>query len=292
MPHGVLSLRQLGTAGRSVRMTTYRSLPTGFAVDGDQITVGTRRGEHDHVWQHRRVAAGWQVTDASSRPGAVLLGGRRLAAPAPLPTERPVVLAVPAVHLAWSSSVLMRLGDAHYRPTEVSWDEAGRPQAEVRICHGLPALAPLIVSAVVTLARAPVFAPATASNPLDNELADVNSDGVQLHWRSPASGAWNSVVAVPDADAVRLTAAEGALDGLTATWSRTEVGYDVTFTLPWPASWPELVLDVIVNERPPERERRRGQLVLSGAHGEFAYLRGARQSAARALHVVFDPAQP
>ncbi len=36
-----------------------------------------------------------------------------------------------------------------------------------------------------------------------------------------------------------------------------------------------LTFDLVVNERPPRRERRRGQLVLSGGGG-FGYLRGDR----------------
>jgi hypothetical protein len=39
-------------------------------------------------------------------------------------------------------------------------------------------------------------------------------------------------------------------------------------------------LDVLVNETAPGRERRRGQLVLSGARGEFVYLRGDRHDPA------------
>ena len=35
-------------------------------------------------------------------------------------------------------------------------------------------------------------------------------------------------------------------------------------------------LDLIVNEMPRGRERRRGQLVMSGGRGEFVYLRGDR----------------
>jgi hypothetical protein len=42
-------------------------------------------------------------------------------------------------------------------------------------------------------------------------------------------------------------------------------------------------LDLIVNEKPPGRERRRGQLLLSGASGEFVYLRGDRHEVARLL---------
>ncbi len=42
-----------------------------------------------------------------------------------------------------------------------------------------------------------------------------------------------------------------------------------------------LAVDVIVNEMPRGRERRRGQLVMSGAEGEFVYLRGDRHDDAR-----------
>jgi hypothetical protein len=48
-------------------------------------------------------------------------------------------------------------------------------------------------------------------------------------------------------------------------------------------------LDVIVNETAPGRDRRRGQLVLSGAHGEFAYLAGDRHDPARLLRFVLEP---
>jgi len=46
-------------------------------------------------------------------------------------------------------------------------------------------------------------------------------------------------------------------------------------------------VDVLVNEKPAGRERRRGQLVLSGAHGEFVYQVGDRQDRHRLLHVQF-----
>jgi hypothetical protein len=45
----------------------------------------------------------------------------------------------------------------------------------------------------------------------------------------------------------------------------------------------ELAADVIVNETSPDRVRRRGQLVLSGADGEFVYLRGDRHDPERLL---------
>jgi hypothetical protein len=45
----------------------------------------------------------------------------------------------------------------------------------------------------------------------------------------------------------------------------------------------EIGLDVIVNETVSGRARRRGQLVLSGAAGEFVYLRGDRHDPGRLL---------
>jgi hypothetical protein len=94
---------------------------------------------------------------------------------------------------------------------------------------------------------------------------------------------------VPDGNTVRLTNVAGTLDGLAASWSPAEDGFTVTFSLPWPASLPQFSMDVCVNEQPAARERRRGQLVLSGARGDSAYLRGARQSNAHALHFDLSP---
>jgi hypothetical protein len=45
-------------------------------------------------------------------------------------------------------------------------------------------------------------------------------------------------------------------------------------------------LDLVVNEMPAGRERRRGQLVLSGGAGEYVYLRGDRHDAARLVSVL------
>ena len=48
-------------------------------------------------------------------------------------------------------------------------------------------------------------------------------------------------------------------------------------------------LGVVVNEMRPDRERRRGQLVLGGAAGEFVYLRGDRLAAERSSRVRHRP---
>jgi hypothetical protein len=69
-----------------------------------------------------------------------------------------------------------------------------------------------------------------------------------------------------------------------ATWKAMNDGYELEFELsPIPDA-----IDVIVNEKPAGRERRRGQLVLSGSRDDFVYLRGDRQDADRLLTLVVD----
>ena len=45
----------------------------------------------------------------------------------------------------------------------------------------------------------------------------------------------------------------------------------------------EIGIDVLVNEKPRDRVRRRGQLVMSGARDEFVYLRGDRHDRQRLI---------
>ena len=46
---------------------------------------------------------------------------------------------------------------------------------------------------------------------------------------------------------------------------------------------------VIINETVRGRGRRRGQLVMSGARGEFVYLRGDRHAADRLVPMIVVP---
>jgi hypothetical protein len=292
--HGLVSLRQSGRSGRSVRVITWPT-PTGtLEVNGESVTVLTINDPLDGkvlTTIHTRIDTGWLVerprhADAEGVRALVFLGGRRSRTDDTAPAgESHAPVPIP---MRMNSTLFIKLGESSYRPTEDSWHDAGSPAAQVSLVTAPEGR--LSIYARVELARPTAFAPRIAENPLDNELADVNSDGVQLHWRSETSGAWNSVVAVPEGSHVRLTVAEGALDGATARWEPHDGGYTIIFTLPWTDR--TFAFDCCVNERPATRERRRGQLVLSGARGEFAYLRGARQSPDHALHVVFDPAHP
>ena len=47
-------------------------------------------------------------------------------------------------------------------------------------------------------------------------------------------------------------------------------------------------IDLVVNEMPRGRHRRRGQLVLSGGNGEFVYLRGDRQDDDRLVPIAWE----
>ena len=285
---GLVALRQIGTSGRSVRVFAAAGVLVNSIATNDSVIVETTPNAR---YVHRRVGNGWLVSreNAGSDEPVALHGTRELSA-APVAVTAPSQTAT--IHMHRSSAFLVTLGESQYRPTEESWVEAGEPRAHVAVCRSTTDADRLVINARVELGREPVFAAICETNPLDNELADVNSDGVQLHWRSAHPGAWNGVIAVPDGVAVRVTAAEGTTDAVTARWEPHTDGYTVVLSLPWPVSGEEFVFDVIINERPHDRERRRGQLVLSGARGEFAYLRGARQSPDRALRVVFDPAQP
>jgi hypothetical protein len=73
-------------------------------------------------------------------------------------------------------------------------------------------------------------------------------------------------------------------------WEPADVGFVVVLgvALAELGNGPDypLSLDVIVNDMAAGRQRRRGQLVLSGGAGEFIYLQGDRQAPSRYLHFV------
>jgi hypothetical protein len=138
---------------------------------------------------------------------------------------------------------------------------------------------------------APVFIPAGAVNPYDNEQPDINGDGVQLYVTAREDGgAW---VIVPEAGQrearARPVAGWGTLELRRTVWRPTAEGYElrahVALGAGSAAGDQPIDLDVLVNETAPGRERRRGQLVMSGAAGEFVYLRGDRHDPARLVQL-------
>jgi hypothetical protein len=136
------------------------------------------------------------------------------------------------------------------------------------------------------------FVPVDAENPLDNEPAAINGAGVQLYAvAGMRKGGW-LLVPDPGSRDVGVLAIEGWEKGLTvsARWRPTQSGYAITAEVVLPAGTTEASLDVIVNETAPGRERRRGQLVLSGARRDFVYLRGDRHDVARLLRFTIADA--
>ena len=287
-PHGLVSLRQSGQSGRSIRLYTATTTALRLDVDGAAYIVRRPEGITD---RHRRIPEGWRVENVETASVRLLRGVRdettaSIASIPPLPPMSQSECRLPP-----DGSVHITLGEPQYLPTEVPWHEAGRPTADV--CVQAPHDGVVIVAVVVHIHRAPYFAAARNVNPLDNELSDVNSDGVQLHWRSLRDGTtWNSALAVPERGAVRLTAAQGALDGLIAAWEPSDAGYTMRFSVPWPAGALALTVAVCVNDTPPDRERRRGQLVLGNRDARSAYLRGARHASDGAVRIVFEPQHP
>jgi hypothetical protein len=185
------------------------------------------------------------------------------------------------------------LGEHHYVQTEESWKDAGQPTARVQL--GVTNWS-LIVDIDANVGAA-VVPPPGAQNVLDNERAEINGHGVQLYFgatpHKPWAMSWLAVPApdtAPHARVVRLTPGSPEVD---TQFANTPNGWAMRFIIPLP-SLPiqrdaALQFELIVNERPADRERRRGQLVISGGGG-FGYLRGDRANPEHAIRLQLPSA--
>jgi heparinase II/III-like protein len=272
------------------------AVQTARATDGG-VVVELRDGTRH---EHRSDASTWHIGLAAGvSTSSIDLSGATRALPrvasqrqTPL---RPIVLAR-GDRTTVGGPAMFELGEAQYRRAESSWLEAGKPTATVSIATNGP---DLVVT--VDVRKQPVyFAPAASTNALDNEHPDTNSDGVQLHVVAPASTPAHrgrrelNWLLVPelDSDRVRVTARASAGDAppLGTSWARTAGGYCVRIAVPIDTIGVEagspFKLGVVVNDMTADRERRRGQLVLGGAPGQFVYLRGDRLPAEDQLDFV------
>jgi hypothetical protein len=232
------------------------------------------------TYSHHAAGTSRQVTHDAV---AVLLDGRRAvqttSATTRTPEMPPLVI---SANPRGQPGARFELARDNYRRTEATWEEAGSPRATVDI----GATSRELLIAVHVPNASPHFALPREENPLDNEHPDVNSDGVQLHLTAPGAGARRIDAAwlmVPErspgpvrtsgrGDAVRVP--------IQASWSPSASGWTISVRIPRDslgALDARVGIDVIVNEMPQNRERRRGQLVLSGRGGAWAYLRGDRQ---------------
>ena len=188
----------------------------------------------------------------------------------------------------WTSTVppqyIRKLRADHYRRSESAYLPGHSIRARATIV-GTPRS---IEFAVDVEKRDLVFRRSDAiDRELDNERPDIHSDGVQCFV---GRDGWAGYLAIPDPDSrsVRTMALGRHASGIEAvdgTWALTERGYAmvVRCELSRPLERFELFpVDLVINEMYPDRERRAGQLVLSGGGG-WVYLRGDRESPDHAL---------
>jgi hypothetical protein len=268
--------RITGPRGSLLSVWTWRDAVTDVAMDGPALEVRRRDGRRD---SHAVVTTGWRI-DRESAAGArdhMVLGGLASGPPAAPAEENGPRHAAPAALPA-----SFTLGEAHYRRSEESWTAAGAPSAEVTVTVH-PGRVLVVTARVEPSAR--LFVPEGTENALDNEPAAINGDGLQLYLAcGEVGGAW-LLVPRPGSDAVWVAPLTGWGSGLgvDARWRATAAGYELDARIALPPGCTTLALDLLVNETAPGRARRRGQLVLSGARGEFVYLRGDRHDPNRLL---------
>ncbi len=285
----LLLARRSAQHGRYLSVWSWRDAIVDVEDDETGVRITRRDGGRDH---HSWDSAGWYV-ECERRSGSEMLREHI--------ALRGVVASAEAAHAAVEASsenvppavytlpASFTLGEPHYRRSEQSWSEAGRPSATVDIA--LIARDTLRVSVDVSNVERR-FVPIDAENPLDNEPAAINGDGVQLYIAAgERSGGW-LLVPDPGSHEVGIRVVEGWDEGLAiaARWEPTASGYSIVADIPLPDLASTVDLDVIVNEIAPGRERRRGQLVLSGASGEFVYLRGDRHARTRLLRFTIADA--
>jgi hypothetical protein len=282
-------VRARGASGRHTLILAWTDVVCDVTIAG---AIAVRHADN-RIDTHARHAGGWRVATLAAN-GSLLrsvdLGGVLSESEwvPPLPPLPPLSSVRNGgerderVHVLRSMTELaFTLGANNYRRSEQSWRDAGEPSATVTLAWTGAAL--VITVAVPRSDR--TFAAGDAVNSYDNERADINGDGVQLYLETNTGLAgW---VLVPDAASseVRIRRIDGwdAPQPIAAAWAPDGAGYRLAATLPLDAAAVRgtLGVDVLVNEMPIGRERRRGQLVLSGAPGDFVYLRGDRHDSSR-----------
>ena len=278
-PVPLVLVQATGREGRLGGVWSWGGGVTDVEVEADTLTVAHRDGRRD---EHRFAHGRWRVTsfDVAGATTEVELGN--LSAPEPPGPDRAQVIAVDdGVLQAAALPAHVELAEPNYRRSELSWREAGEPRATVVIAkaHGA------VHVAVTVEPSARLFVPIDADNPFDNEPMAINGSGVQLYVLLGHQAAGWLLVPRPDSAEVSVRPVEGWTGAveLRARWRPTAAGYSLEIELPVGAGIEEIGLDVIVNDAAPGRLRRRGQLVMSGANGEFVYLRGDRHDPARIL---------
>ena len=297
-PRPFFLVRGNGQHGRIVSVWSWGEIGIDV-IDDTSIRVKT---VGDNV-AHRFGGDVWRVESDST---ATVLDGRRpihkvvgFARRQSFTRTMPVIPLVSSAGLtigvlsSGASGLRFHLGERNYRRTESAWADAGAPEADVVIAATTDAL----LVEVSVLNREPNFIDRRAENPLDNEHPDTNGDGVQLHlafMTHDGRRRYASWLLVPDPHSVtpRITGRDDAGSiPLTATWRSTANGWQLLTRIPKAllgSRDAEIALDVIVNEMPHGRERRRGQLVMSANAPGWAYLRGDRQDIDQLMPMILE----
>jgi len=271
-------VRSAARRGTITGIWSWRGSVRSADFDGDVVTVHRVDGS---AHRHRPIGDDWAIDLAAGATSAVVLGRGMAAESSDRSTTERGSDAPTARARALSLPFRTILGAAHYRRSEQSWEEAGKPTCVVSIERSGERL---VVRVDVPRAERR-FAPIEAENPFDNDPAAIHGDGVQLYVAAGEHASGWLLVPIPGSTEVARRRADGWSGTLPieASWQPSADGYSLVASVALPTGGAEADVDVLVNEIAPGRSRRRGQLVLSGAHGEFVYLRADRHDRERLL---------
>ncbi|HYD55064.1 MAG TPA: heparinase II/III family protein [Gemmatimonadaceae bacterium] len=283
-------LRARGRGGRVASVYALGDAVDSVRFERERVLVRLRDGS---AHAHAPAAWGWHVDlEVPGARSSIDLGGlREPPSAAPSTTTRHVERRAPVAELpatrvdGWlgegeaPSIARWLLGREAYVRSEPTWEEAGRPTAVVSLAFDGAAL---VVEADVATSGEPTLVPEGTLNPYDNEPPEINGDGIQLYVHSVVgAGAWVVVPVDGGSARARRIAGWSDLEIVDARWRRTPRGYTLRARVPMHGA-DGVDVDVVVNDIEPGRQRRRGQLVLSGGGG-FVYLRGDRHPTGRLL---------
>jgi hypothetical protein len=276
-------VRSAARCGSITAVWSWRGRVRSAELTPDTVRV-LREDGSEHV--HSAVGGGWRV-ESSVEPRVVELGAGAAddgSAAGSLVDSQRSLSDAPERRTARTLPGRFTLGAEHYRRSEESWEEAGRPTATVSLERSGDRLHVRVD--VPRAARR--FVDVGAENPLDNDPVAIHGDGVQLYVEAGTMTAGWLLVPVSGSTDVGWRVAEGWSDALPldARWQASADGYVLSVVVTLSSGVREVGVDVIVNEIGLDRTRRRGQLVLSGAHGEFVYLRADRHDRDRLLRFV------
>jgi hypothetical protein len=274
-------IRRAAGPGRWVQLLSWADPPPAIA-DAEGVIEITQAGVRTSV---RETTEGVTIVRAGEPPRTFTA---RTMEPVPAPSPPPPRVAPDCTIPLWSDdaepfaaglpTAVWLLGEGQYRRSELPHADRGGTRAEVAVAAQGDAV---WVRVRVVKPDVVVRSPLAPDPALDNEVADIHSDGVQAYV---GRDRWMGVIALPSfaSGAVRHAGVAGTASfpgPVTGTSRRTDAGYEMWLRLPTGHPWrrgDRVRFTVTVNEMVPGRERRSGQLAMAG--GGWVWLRGDRES--------------